>query len=143
MYGREGRDAYGEPNAPEKADRQVMGHSIQWITRVDAKPVDFPDIDWGLPITEETVNYVKGGAWWQEAGQYRDMADDTESIRDYGLLAIFSNWSFLKNRAKRRAQWRNRAFEWISPIGGKRESYRVVGDHVLTKGKGSSTTARR
>ena len=133
MYGREGRDAYGEPNAPEKADRQVMGHSIQWITRVDAKPVEFPDIDWGLPITEETVNYVTGGAWWQEAGQYRDMADDTESIRDYGLLAIFSNWSFLKNHATRKAKWRNRAFEWISPIGGKRESYRVVGDYVLTQ----------
>jgi hypothetical protein len=133
MYGREGRDAYGEPNAPEKADRQVMGHSIQWITRVDAKPVEFPDIDWGLPITEETVNYVTGGAWWQEAGQYRDMADDTESIRDYGLLAIFSNWSFLKNHATRKAKWRNRAFKWISPIGGKRESYRVVGDYVLTQ----------
>ena len=101
MYGREERSRWNEVCAPEKADRQVMGHSIQWITRVDAKPVDFPDIDWGLPITEETVNYVKGGAWWQEAGQYRDMADDTESIRDYGLLAIFSNWSFVKNHAKR------------------------------------------
>ncbi len=133
MYGREGRDAYNEPNAPPKADRQVMGHSIQWITREESKGVDFPDIDWGLPITEETVNYVTGGAWWQEAGQYRDMADDTEVIRDYGLLAIFSNWSFVKNHSRRKTQWRNRAFDWISPIGGKRESYRVVGDYVLTQ----------
>ena len=56
MYGREGRDAYNEPNAPKKADRQVLGHSIQWTTRKEARPVAFPDIDWRLPITEETVN---------------------------------------------------------------------------------------
>ena len=133
MYGREGRDAYNEPNAPKKADRQVMGHSIQWTTRVEAATVAFPDIDWGLPITEETVNYVRGGSWEQEAGQYRDMADDTELIRDYGLLAIFSNWSFIKNRSVRKAEWANRAFEWISPVGGKRESYRIVGDYVMTQ----------
>ena len=133
MYGREGRDTYNEPNAPMKADRQVMGHSIQWTTRIEPADVPFPDIDWALPITEETVNYATGGSWEQEAGQYRDMAEETEIIRDYGLLAIFSNWCFLKNSSRRKAQWRNRTFEWISPIGGKRESYRVVGDYILTQ----------
>ena len=133
MYGREGSDAYHEPNAPKKADRQVMGHSIQWTTRKEARPVAFPDIDWRLPITEETVNYVRGGSWEQEAGQYRDMAEETELIRDYGLLAIFSNWSFIKNHSRRKAEWNNLAFEWISAIGGKRESYRIVGDYVMTQ----------
>ena len=133
MYGREGRNAYNEPNAPKKADRQVMGHSIQWTTRKEARPVAFPDIDWRLPITEETVNYVRGGSWEQEAGQYRDMAEETELIRDYGLLAIFSNWSFIKNHSRRKAEWNNLAFEWISAIGGKRESYRIVGDYVMTQ----------
>ena len=56
-------------------------------------PAPFPDIDWTLPFSEETVRYVRGGLWWQEAGQYRDMAEETEAIRDYGLLAIFSNWN--------------------------------------------------
>ena len=133
MYGREGRDAYNEPNAPKKADRQVMGHSIQWTTRVEGAAAAFPDIDWGLPITEDTVNYVRGGSWEQEAGQYRDMAEETEIIRDYGLLAIFSNWSFIKNHSARKAEWAKRAFEWISPVGGKRESYRIVGDYVMTQ----------
>ena len=133
MYGREARSRWNEVCAPEKADRQVMGHSIQWMTRRESAPVPFPDIEWTLPFTEETVRYVRGGLWWQESGQYRNMADETEAIRDYGLLAIFSNWSFIKNHSARRREWDALAFDWISPIGGKRESYRVVGDYVLTE----------
>ena len=133
MYGREARARWNEACAPDVADRQVMGHTIQWTTRRASIPVPFPDIDWGLPFDEEKVHYVGGGTWWQEAGQYRDMADDTEAIRDYGLLAIFSNWSYMKNRGVQRAKWTNAAIEWISPVGGKRESYRVVGDYVLTE----------
>ena len=133
MYGREERSRWNEACAPEKADRQVMGHSIQWMTRGEGTAVPFPDIDWALPITAETVRYVRGGLWWQEAGQYRNMADETEAIRDYGLLAIFSNWNFIKNHSNRRKEWEKLAFAWVSPIGGKRESYRVVGDYVLTE----------
>ena len=132
MYGREERSRWGEACAPVKADRQVMGHSIQWTTRY-APVAAFPDIDWALPFSEKTVHYVRGGSWWQEAGQYRDMSEETEAIRDYGLLAIFSNWSYIKNRSARKAEFAHAAIEWISPIGGKRESYRVVGDYVLTE----------
>ena len=133
MYGREERSRWNEACAPEKADRQVMGHSIQWTTRREAGRVPFPDIDWGLEFNERTVRYVNGGTWWQEAGQYRDMAEETEAIRDYGLLAIFSNWSYIKNRSLRKANWANAAISWVSPVGGKRESHRVYGDYVLTE----------
>ena len=133
MYGREERARWNEACAPEKADRQVMGHSIQWNTRLSDEAAPFPDIDWALPFTEESVRYVQGGLWWQEAGQYRDMTEETEAIRDYGLLAIFSNWNFIKNHSARRAEWRRMEIGWMSPIGGKRESHRVVGDYVLTE----------
>jgi len=134
MYGREARDRWHEISAPEKADRQVMGHSIQWLTCEDEEAAPFPDItDWALPIDDTTGYYVTKGSWEQETGQYRDMADETEKIRDYGLLAIFSNWNWLKNKSPRRAEFARRRFDWISPIGGKRESYRTVGDYVLTQ----------
>jgi hypothetical protein len=133
MYGREARAQYNEISAPEKADRQVMGHSIQWKTvRGEAAP--FPDISsWALPIDESSATYSRVGGWAQEAGQYRDMALETEQIRDYGLLAIFSNWHYLKNVSPRRAEFARDRFSWISPIGGKREGYRVVGDYVFTQ----------
>ena len=134
MYGREARERFHEISAPEKADRQVMGHSIQWLTKEDETDAPFPDIsEWALSIDDTTGCYVTKGSWEQETGQYRDMADETEKIRDYGLLTIFSNWHWLKNRSPRRAEFAKRRFDWISPIGGKRESYRTVGDYVLTQ----------
>ncbi len=133
MYGREARSRWNEACAPEQADRQVMGHSIQWTTKNAGRPAPFPDIDWGLPFDEQKVHYVRGGSWWQEAGQYRDMAEETEAIRDYGLLAIFSNWSYTKNHSKKRDSFRTTQIAWVSPVGGKRESYRIYGDYVLTE----------
>ena len=133
MYGREERSRFNESCAPEKASRQVMGHSTQWTSRIADAPVAFPDIDWGFVLDESNAYHITEGGWEQEAGQYRDMADDTEAIRDYGLYAVFSNWSYLKNRSPRKSEWASREITWVSPIGGKRESYRVVGDFVLTQ----------
>ena len=48
-------------------------------------------------------------------------------------MTIFANWSYLKNHSKRKAEWANDSIFWVSPLGGKRESYRVVGDYVLNQ----------
>lgn len=133
MYGREARSKFNEINAPVEADRQVMGHSVLWYARKRETPAPFPDIDWAIPFDESSVYYIRGGDWEQEAGQYRDMAEETEYIRDYGLLSIFSNWNFVKNHSLRKAEFEYDELDWVSPIGGKRESYRTVGDHVLTQ----------
>lgn len=134
MYGCEARSRFNEISAPVEAKRQVMGHSVQWLAETRESAVAFPDIsDWALPIDEASGRYQRMGSWEQETGFYRDMADDTERIRDYGLLAVFSNWHWIKNKSAKKAEYANDAFRWISPIGGKRESYRVVGDYVLTQ----------
>jgi hypothetical protein len=133
MYGRESRDTYKESLAPKKADNQVMGMSVMWRSRREAKPVPFPDIDWGIAFDEEHCYYVRAGDWEWETGQYRNQADETEYIRDYGLMTIYGNWSYLKNHAKRKAEWAKDRIFWVSPLGGKRESYRVVGDYVMTQ----------
>lgn len=134
MYGREARDRFNEINAPVQADRQVMGQSVLWYARkLHEQPVAFPDIDWAIPFTDETAYYIRGGDWEQEAGQYRDMAEEAEYIRDYSLLSIYSNWSFLVNHSKRKDEFNRYSIDWVSPIGGKRESYRVVGDLVLNQ----------
>ncbi len=133
MYGREARSQFNEINAPLKSDRQVMGHSVLWYARKQKEPVAFPDIDWAIPFDESNVYYIRGGDWEQEAGQYNDMANETEYIRDYGLLSIYSNWSYIKNHSKRKVDYAFDRIDWVSPIGGKRESYRVVGDYILTQ----------
>lgn len=61
------------------------------------------------------------------------MALETEYIRDYSLMTIFCNWSFIKNHSKRKERFKNRKLNWGSPLGGKRESYRTKGDLILTE----------
>lgn len=133
MYGREGRDVFGEELAGEKSEPLVMGHSLRWYSEKEPVGQPFPEIDWGLPFTEKTCYHVLNGDWEQETGFRRDMAEETEYIRDYGLRAIFSNWNYQKNLSVRRGEYVCDAIKWISPLGGKRESYRVVGDHILTE----------
>lgn len=133
MVGREARDRFGESLAPEQADRQVMGMSVQWYSRPAQQPVPFPDIDWGIEFNEDNAYFVRCGNWEWETGQYRDQAREAEYIRDYGLMVTYANWSFLKNRSRRKEEWAADELTWVSPLGGKRESCRVVGDHILTQ----------
>lgn len=133
MYGREPRARFNESLAPEKGDNQVMGMSVLWYSKKADRPSAFPDIDWGIPFTEENAYYIRNADWEWETGQYRNQAEETEYIRDYGLMATYANWSFLKNRSKRKAEWARDTLSWVSPVGGKRESYRVVGDLILTQ----------
>ena len=133
MYGREAADTFGESLGAPDYQRLVMGHSLRWYSQPRDEETPFPAIDWGFDFDEDTCYFVRSGDWEQEAGFRRDMVEDIEYIRDYGLRAIFSNWNFQKNLSKRRGEYARDALEWISPIGGKRESYRVVGDHILTQ----------
>lgn len=48
------------------------------------------------------------------------------------MLVIFSNWSYLKNESGDPA-YRNRRLAWVAYISGKRESRRLLGDHILTE----------
>lgn len=134
MYGTEARDRFHEASAPVKAVRQVMGMTIQWKSEERDSVSPFPDIsDWALHVDDDSGAYRTFGTWDQESGFFRDMADDTEAIRDYGLLAVFSNWNWMKNYSPRKSEFDKTAFNWISPVGGKRESYRVVGDHIFNQ----------
>ena len=133
MYGREARSVFGESLAPEKYQKIVMGHSIRWYSEDTGKNTDFPDIDWGLKFNDDTCLNVYNGDWEQETGFFRDMIGEIEYIRDFGLRAIFSNWSYQKNHYTNKDNFKNYSLKWVSPIGGKRESYRVVGDYILTQ----------
>lgn len=133
MYGREASDQFGESLAPEKADRMVMGMTTPWFTTDEAEEVTFPDIDWGIEINEKNGYLVSDGDWEWEFGQFRDMADETEKIRDYGLMTVFANWSYVKNHSVKAESWKNKKLAWASPFGGKRESYRVCGEYILTQ----------
>ena len=131
MMGREGKDEYGEALAPEKGDKLTMGSSVQWYSVEDAKKSTFPEFEYGVKFTEENCEKVKMGEWTWETGMNFDQIYDFERVRDYGLLVVYSNWSFLKNHYSKKAEYANRSLGWVAYVAGKRESRRLMGDYIL------------
>lgn len=131
MMGRESRNEFNEPTAPEQKDKMTMGSSVQWYSEEAAQAVSFPDIAWKLDFNEQSSQKVKMGEWTWETGMQYDQIKDFERIRDYGLLVVFSNWAFLKNHYSQKEKYSNRQLSWVAYIAGKRESRRLVGDLIL------------
>jgi hypothetical protein len=129
--GREGRDQYGEAYAPLEADSMTMGASVQWYSSAERKPSAFPVFEYGVHFTENNCERTTMGEWKWETGMDLDPVNDAERIRDYGLLVVYANWSFLKNRRQPNDDYKNRRLDWVAYVAGKRESRRLLGDYIL------------
>lgn len=133
LIGRESKGQYNEKSAPDVPDMMTMGSSVQWYSVDDKKPSSFPEFNYGMEFNDDSCEKVFKGDWEWETGIGRDPIKDAERIRDYATLVIYSNWSYLKNHLKDNQKWRNRSLGWVAYIYGKRESRRLIGDHVLTE----------
>lgn len=131
LTGRESAEEFGEKTAPEEADNLTMGSSVQWFAEDKKKTVPFPDIQWGLPWDEDKAEHLIRGDWNWETGMGIDQVNEFERIRDYGLLVVYSNWSFLKNHSIDKNKFEKRQLKWVAYIAGKRESRRLIGDYIL------------
>ena len=131
--GRESKADFGEPTAPDKGDTMTMGSSVQWYSEEKDTPCGFPTFSYGMNFTEESVQKVTMGEWTWETGMNFDQIADFERIRDYGLLVVYANWSFLKNEYSAKAAYANRKLGWVAYIAGKRESRRLLGDVILNE----------
>ena len=131
LMGREAASEYGESLAPETADKMTMGASVQWYSKKTDSPSSFPEFTYGIIFNEDNCEKVRMGEWQWETGMNFDQVYDAERIRDYGLLVVYSNWSFLKNHYSKKADYACRALDWVAYIAGKRESRRLLGDYIL------------
>jgi len=129
--GRESQAEFGEPTAPEVADKMTMGSSVQWYSAEENEQIKFPVFRYGVDFNEKNSEKVIKGEWTWETGMNFDQIYDFERIRDYGLMVIYSNWSFLKNFSSVKDEYSNRRLEWVAYIAGKRESRRLRGDLIL------------
>lgn len=127
-YGREGKAEFGESLAPDEPDRFVLGASVQWYSRETEGRSRFPEFNYGVTFTDESAQRVTNGEWTWETGMQHDMITEFEYIRDYGLMVIYSNWSYLKNHL---GLYPERALDWVAYVSGKRESRRLMGDYIF------------
>lgn len=129
--GRESKYDFGETLAPEKADKMTMGASIQWYSEKKQEKSSFPEFEYGVKFSETTAEPIVKGEWHWETGMNRDQIWEAERIRDYGMLVVYSNWSFIKNHHSKKSEFEDQELAWVAYIAGKRESRRLLGDYIL------------
>lgn len=129
--GREARSEFGESTAPLEADAMTMGASVQWYSEETGNSSKFPLFEYGIKFDEASCEKVVMGEWTWETGMNYNQVSDFERIRDYGLMVVYSNWSYLKNRFSKRTDYHHRALSWVAYVSGKRESRRLLGDYIL------------
>jgi len=133
-YGRESVDTYGEEWeewgelwSPKEADNAVMGSSVLWGSKVMETEQAFTEVPWAMPVAKE-YEEVNGEWQWEFSRNDLNQIDDAEEIRDHMLRAIYGSFA----NAKKHPANTTRKLEWVSYLIGKRESRRLVGDHIFT-----------
>jgi len=135
--GREARSEFNESLAFASEDRHTQGSSILFTARDYGKPMPYKPPQWARKVTKDQLRFRpitswEYGYWWIEWGGQFDTIRDNERIR-FQLLAIITGvWNYIKNSGDHptSANW---AMDWIGMLPGKRESRRIVGDHILTQ----------
>ncbi|MEM6344086.1 MAG: FAD-dependent oxidoreductase [Bacteroidota bacterium] len=133
-YGRESVHKYGEAWeewgelwSPEEADNFVMGSSILWQTEILDEPTHFPLLPWAKEVAEDHAA-VAGEWYWEFSRNDLHQIEDGEEIRDHMLRAIYGSFA----NAKQNPDNAKYQLQWVSYLLGKRESRRLVGDHIFT-----------
>lgn len=129
--GREGREEFGEATAPLQPDSMTMGASIQWYSEENKQEQHFPEFNYGIQFNETNCEQVMQGEWTWETGMHINQITQAERIRDYGMMVVYANWSYLKNHSIKKADYAKRSLAWVAFIAGKRESRRLMGDYIL------------
>ena len=159
--GSEGRDEFGEPDAPGQPNKERMGNTLLFKAVDRGHPVAFKKPDFARTFTEEELKYrthsavhgaqIKGevdkayvrmtsfstssvdyGYWWIELpGETDDIIDEYEQIRDELVSCIYGIWDHLKNGGDHGAE--NYDLEWVGMFPGSREGRRLIGDYILNE----------
>lgn len=137
--GREGKAEFGESLAPDTGDGRTQGSSILFTAREHSRPIPYIPPTWARRITAEDLKLrsvgrhsYEYGFWWIELGGMFDTIRDNERLRFELLAIVLGVWDYIKNSGDRpdSANW---ALETVGMIPGKRESRRIVGDHLQTQ----------
>ncbi len=151
--GREGHDEFGESLAPAQGDSKTLPSALYVVAHRRSKPVPFTPPPWAtthdscdaFPHRPHVVDkFSKGKAlnedasaiqlfWWFSLGGDRDTIRDSETIYQDLVKEAMGVWDHLKNRCTAATRESLECYEavWWSPFPLRRESRRVMGDHML------------
>ncbi len=151
--GREGRSEFGERLAPEQGDDKTLPSALYMIAHRRSQPAPFNPPPWVprhkscelFPHRPHVIDkFAKGKAitedasiiqlfWWCSLGGERDTIKDNEAIYQDLVKEAMGIWDHLKNHCTPETREALKYYEaaWWSPFPLRRESRRVMGDHIL------------
>lgn len=121
----EGWNKHGDLWSPTVADNKVMGTSVLWNSEVGDQPNRFPSVPWAMDVAKKG-DAINGEWFWEYSDDALDQIDDAEAIRDHMFRAIYGNFYNGKKHPKNALV----KIKWVAYIAGRRESRRLIGDHV-------------
>ena len=139
--GQESRSEFGEPYAPERSSRELLGHSIYFMSRDAGRPVTFVPPSFALDMDEvRRIHRYRGFEadnqgcmfWWIEFGGHLDTVHDSRAIKWELWRVAYGVWNYIKNSGAF-PEAANLTLDWVGPIPGKRESRRFEGDTVVVQ----------
>ena len=162
-WGSEGKDAHGEPNAPDMANDDTQGNTIMFSAIDRGEPVKFIKPKWAYTFTEDNLKYRGHG---NSVGSHADGGELVEFEEGSGRLPAFFNvdsgywwievggdWDDIIRQGEELRDelvkcvygvWdhlKNQGdhgidtldLDWVGMVPGYRESRRLVGDYLLTE----------
>ena len=137
--GAEAKSEFGELMAPDKENKELLGHTIFFYSKDTGKPVRFIAPSYANKSISEyprskILNKNDSGCrlWWIEYGGALDTVYDTEDIKWELWSVIYGIWDHIKNSGEF-SDVENLTLEWVGSIPGKRESRRFNGGYMLTQ----------
>lgn len=138
-YGREAAAEFGETFAPEEADDGVLPSTMVFFAHDEGHPVPYTPPKFAKDYTKTDVlehrvippDMFHQFQWFYELDGNLNQMEQYEEILQHHRELVYGVWDYIKNSGKYNAD--NYAFSYISPIAGKRESRRLMGDYILTE----------
>ena len=141
-FGRESRSEFDEPDAPETADSITMSgcvmgrHGIGFKAAETSAPVAYDAPAWAAEFPDLVTHgrrprNITTGEWWLEHPGTFDDLYNPEQARDELIRISFGYWNYLKNAWPERDTLRSHAITFVPWIVARRETRRLVGDHIL------------
>ncbi|QUI25300.1 FAD-dependent oxidoreductase [Vallitalea pronyensis] len=144
--GREGKDEFNERIAPDEPDDKTLLSTLSFYSVDTTRPAPFtrPNFAQDVPI-EDALNYRQipdrnphstrfehyRMQWFYETGHEHHPVNGAEAIMHQHRQLVWGIWDHIKNSGQYDASRHD--ITYMSPIPGKRESRRFVGDYILNE----------
>ncbi len=142
LYGREARAEYNETKAPDVADKTTLPSSLKYWFTEQPEQAPFSSPDWAYQF-HSCSDFTHGrhpkigpidNQWLIELGGTDKTYQNAEAVRDDLFRLIYGIWDHLKNHCpEAKGKSEKMKLAWVGHIVGLRESYRLLGDYVMSE----------